>query len=85
MTSWILRVVWPVHDDAMYDAEAITAAWFEVPGFAEEHQVTLTDRPRMKVVVLGAGQQQELRATRAVVCEAPVIRRTAPSQNAKAA
>lgn len=74
--NWTLRVVWPIEDTAMYEAEAITAAWFELPGFAEEHQVTLTDRPKMRVIDLPAAQQQELGATRAVVCEAPVIRRT---------
>lgn len=76
MTGWTLRVVWPIENDAMYDTEAITAAWFQIPDLAEEHQVTLTGQPRMHVVALSAERQQELGTTRAVVCEAPVIRRT---------
>lgn len=76
MTAWTLRVVWPIHDPAMYDAEAITAAWSELPGFAEAKQVTFADRPRMSVVALTDEQRVAFGASRAVVCEAPVIRRT---------
>lgn len=75
MTGWTLRVVWPIHDPAMYETEAVAAATFEWPWFAEKHQVTVTGSPTIRVVPLGVQQQVELRADRAVVCEAPVIRR----------
>ena len=86
MTGWKLRVVWPVLDDAMYDIEAITEAWFQLPQFAEDLQVTIADRPRMAVVALTLEQQRKWRAARAVVCEAPVIRRNCtPTRGRKAA
>jgi hypothetical protein len=82
MSGLALRVVWPIHDDAMYEAEAFVAAWFEWPDRVEEHQVTVTGTPRMRVVLLSPEQQVHLRASRAVVCEAPVIRRTTPERTA---
>ncbi|MET0415804.1 MAG: hypothetical protein ABW022_07265 [Actinoplanes sp.] len=77
MTGLTLRVVWPIHDDGMYDAAAITAAWFEWPAFTERYQVTIVDTPRMRVVELDERQRNTYRAARAVVCEAPVVRRVA--------
>jgi hypothetical protein len=75
MTAWTLRVVWPIHDVLMSEHEAIHAAWEELPRFAEERQVTFADRPRMTVEQLDESQRREFRASRAVVCVAPVIRR----------
>lgn len=75
MTALTLRVVWPIHDDAMRDAEAIAAASLEWADFAEDRQVTVTGPPRIRVVQLDAHQRLGLRADRAVVCDAPVIRR----------
>ncbi len=75
MNAWTLRVVWPIHDPAMRDAEAIASASFEWPDFAEDRQVTVTAPPRIRVVQLDAHQRQGLHADRAVVCDAPVIRR----------
>jgi hypothetical protein len=85
VTGWILRVEWPIHDPAMYDTEAITEAWFQLPGMAEEHQVTFADQPKMRVVALPVERQLELGATRAVVCEAPVFRRTTTNPKEKVA
>lgn len=70
-----LRVVWPILDDRMYDAEAVTAAWFEWPAFVDRYEVDAVDTPRMRIVDLTAQQETDLGATRAVVCEAPVVRR----------
>jgi hypothetical protein len=80
-----LRVVWPIIDDAMYDAEAIADASFEWPVFAEQHQVTVLDTPRIRVVHLDDQQRQGLNARRAVVCEAPVIKRTATTPHERTA
>lgn len=77
MSDLTLRIVWPIYDTFMSDADAIAAAWFELPELAEERQVTVVDRPRMTVVQLDGDQQQTFRASRAVVCDAPVIKRTA--------
>lgn len=76
MNGLTLRVIWPILDDSMYDTEAITAAWFEWPAFVDRYQVDAVDVPRMRVVELTAHQETDLGATRAVVCEAPVVRRT---------
>lgn len=76
MTAWTLRVMWPVLDAAMYETEAIYEAWAELPQFAEDRQVTFADSPKMRVVQLTPEQQVKFGASRAVVCEAPVIRRT---------
>ncbi len=75
MSGLKLRVVWPIVDDAMYDDEALAEAWFEWPAFPERYQVTVVDSPRMQVIRLDAEQRQQMRASRAVVCEAPVIQR----------
>lgn len=77
-----LRVVWPIHDPGMRDAEAIATATFEWPTFAEERQVTVTAPPRIRVVQLDAHQRQGLNAERAVVCDAPVIRRQTTDRRA---
>lgn len=75
MTAWTLQVIWPIHDFAMTEAEAIHDAWLELPAFAEKRQVTIADRPQMRVVDLNAEQRAAFRASRAVVCLAPVIKR----------
>jgi hypothetical protein len=75
----VLRVVWPILDDAMFDDEAVAAAWFDWPKFLHDYRVEPTDSPRMRVVdltdmALTARQRTAFRkATRAVVCEAPVM------------
>lgn len=83
-TSWDLRVEWPIYDDGMYDAEAITAAWFDVPGIAEHHQVTIAGPPRMRVHKCMPEQVERLGAYRVVVCEIAVLRR-APIEFSSAA
>ncbi len=80
-----LRVVWPINDEAMYDDEAMTEAWFDWPKHPEHHQVTVVDNPRMQVVCLDAEQRQKLRASRAVVCEAAVIRRASTTPTGRRA
>lgn len=85
MTFWTLRVVWPVEDDGTLPAEAIAAAWFELPKFAEEQQANLAGQPRFRVVDCSELQRVQLRAARAVVCEVPVIRRTTPIERKAAA
>lgn len=75
MSTHILRVVWPIEDEAMYDREAIADAWLDWPRHPERQQVTVVDTPRMTVVRLDEQQQAALRATRAVICEAHVIQR----------
>ena len=72
----VLRVVWPIHDDAMFDAEAIAYASLDWPALAEKHQVTALEVPRYRVVQLDEQQQRGFNAKRAVVCGAPVIKRT---------
>ncbi|WP_045740905.1 hypothetical protein [Actinoplanes rectilineatus] len=76
MSTHILRVVWPIHDDAMYDDEAIADAWIDWPHHPEKQQVTVVDTPRMHVVRLDPRQQEAFGASRAVMCEAHVIERT---------
>ncbi|MFI5891954.1 hypothetical protein ACIA5D_17775 [Actinoplanes sp. NPDC051513] len=71
----VLRVEWPIHDDRMLDDEAIASAWFDWPHFPEKHQVTVVGTPTMRVEPIPAERQRQTRATRAVVCEAPVIAR----------
>lgn len=81
MREYTLRVVWPITDDAMFDDEAIASAWFEWPKYLHEYQVEATDNPRMRVVDLADVQLTDRqraalgKATRAVVCEAPTVRR----------
>lgn len=75
MSTYTLRVVWPILDAAMYDDEAMAQAWFDWPAFPEHHQVTVVDNPRMEVVRLEAWQRLALKADRAVVCSAPVVQR----------
>ncbi len=71
----LLRVVWPILDDRMFDDEAIYAAWCDWPAHPEQHQVTVVDTPRMQVVQLDPVRRHQLKAARAVVCEAAVIQR----------
>ena len=75
--SYLLRIEWPIHDPAMWGAEAIQLARPQVAVYAEEHQVTLLGTPHLRVVGLPAERQAELDATRVVVCEVPVRRRLA--------
>jgi hypothetical protein len=77
MSTHILRVVWPIFDAGMYDTEAVAAAWNDWPHHPEKHQVTVTGTPRIRVVRLDPRQAEQMRAVRAVVCEAPVIQRQA--------
>lgn len=77
MSGLTLRVVWPVVDVLMSDEDAILEAWADLPSFAEHHQVTVSDRPRMWVAELDANQARAFKALRVVVCEAPVVRRLA--------
>lgn len=70
-----LRVLWPIVDDTMTDAEAVADAAMEWPAFAEVYQVTVLDVPRIRVIALDARRQRRFQATRAVVCEAPVVQR----------
>lgn len=74
--TYLLRVVWPIHDDDMFNTEAITAAFFDWPRFVDRYQVEPTETPRMRVIDLDDRQRMKLRANRAVVCEATVISRT---------
>jgi hypothetical protein len=77
-----LRVVWPIVNDAMFDHEALTEAWFDWPHHLREWRVEPVESPRIRVVDLAdirldARQQEAFRsATRAVVCDAPVVKRT---------
>lgn len=75
-TGWKLRVVWPILDPLLSDAEAMAAAWWRLPAYAEAYQITLADQPHMRVERCTAEQKRKLRAARAVVCEAPAIPRT---------
>ncbi|MFI5934750.1 hypothetical protein [Actinoplanes sp. NPDC051494] len=72
-----LRVVWPIHDDGMFDREAVEQASREWPTYAEAQQVTIVGPACIRVVQLDAHQQEGLQAARAVICEAPVARRLA--------
>lgn len=71
-----LRIVWPVVDPAMYDTEATTAAFFELPDFLERFGVDLADRPVMRVRDCTPEQVERIGAVRAVVCEVAVTRRS---------
>lgn len=76
MSDLTLQVVWPIHDDAMYDTEAIALAWEQWPAFAEAEQVTVVGTPKIRIAPIAAPHQEEMQATRAVVCSAPVIKRS---------
>lgn len=82
-TGLSLRVVWPIHDEAMRDAEAMERAWVEWPAFAEARQVTVVGQPLISVKPVVIEHQEALQATRVVVCEAPVIKRVNPSSRTK--
>lgn len=75
MSGLTLRVVWPIVDPLLSDQDAILEAWADLPSFAEHYQVTVSDRPRMWVKELDIDQARAFKALRAVVCEAPVVRR----------
>ncbi len=89
MSDLMLRVVWPVVDVLMSDRDAMTEAWADLPSFAEHYQVTICGRPELRVAELSPAQQDEFKALRVVVCEAPVIRRlsrnTTPHREKEAA
>lgn len=85
MSSHTLRVEWPIHDEAMYDDEAIAQAWFDWPHHPELHQVTVVGQPRMWIEPIEPGRQRQARAARAVVCEAAVVARIPTTISRKAA
>lgn len=82
MTGLSIRVCWHIHDDGMPEEEAFTRAWFDWPEVAaetaERHQVRVVDTPRMRIVLLRPELQRRYEASRAVVCDAPVIRKSPP-------
>lgn len=80
VSTHTLRVVWPIVDDALFDDEAFVQAWLDWPKFLRDYQVEPVDNPRIRVVDLDdvplSGRERAAfrKATRAVVCEAPVVR-----------
>lgn len=81
VATHLLRVVWPILNDTLFDDEAFVEAWLDWPRFLRDYRVEPVDSPRIRVVdlddvPLSVRERAAFRkATRAVVCEAPVVRR----------
>lgn len=68
--GWTLRVVWPVEDPELFDAEAIAAARRDLPNVAAELNAVIVGIARFRV---GAITHADRPATPAVECEVPAV------------
>ena len=75
MGGWVLRVVWPIEDDALFDHEAKRAARRDLPNVARDRAAVICGRPKFTVVDVAPGtplpREWPPATTRVVVCEVP--------------
>lgn len=72
MSAWMLHVVWPIENPALFDQEAIALAREDLGEVAARTGAVVTGEPKFRVVDTGPERGWPYTST-AVVCDVPAV------------